>query len=44
MKAITTLGNDGSRSFHLGVGWREEEVDDYAGPARRRVVFTKELE
>jgi|SRR5215472_1493035 len=43
MKAITTLGNDGSKVFHLALGWDAQEVDDYAGPGRRRVVFTKDL-
>ena len=43
MKAITTLGNDGSKAFHLALGWDAREVDDYAGPGRNRVVFTKDL-
>jgi GNAT superfamily N-acetyltransferase len=43
MKAITTLGNEGSQSFHLALGWDAREVDDYAGPGRRRIVFTKDL-
>ncbi len=43
IKAITTLGNDGSKAFHLALGWDAQEVDDYAGPGRRRVVFTREL-
>jgi GNAT superfamily N-acetyltransferase len=43
MKAITTLGHEGSRRFHIALGWQEEEVDDYAGPGRRRIVFTKDL-
>jgi GNAT superfamily N-acetyltransferase len=43
IKAITTLGNDGSKAFHLALGWDAREVDDYAGPGRRRVVFTKDL-
>jgi GNAT superfamily N-acetyltransferase len=43
MKAITTLGNDGSKAFHLALGWTAQEVDDYAGPGRRRIVFTKDL-
>jgi L-amino acid N-acyltransferase YncA len=44
MKAITTPGNEGSIRFHVAVGWRVQEVDDYAGPGRRRIVFTKQLE
>jgi GNAT superfamily N-acetyltransferase len=43
IKAITTLGNDGSRSFHLALGWDEREVDDYAGQGRKRLVFTKDV-
>lgn len=43
MKAITTLGNEGSQRFHVAMGWRMEEVEDYAGPKRRRIVFTKDL-
>jgi len=43
MKAITTPGNEGSIRFHLALGWNVQEVDDYAGPGRRRIVFTKPL-
>lgn len=43
MKAITTTGNDGSIRFHQAVGWEAREIEDYAGPGRRRIVFTKEL-
>lgn len=43
MKAITTPGNEGSIRFHLGVGWTAHEAEDYAGEARKRVVFQKEL-
>ena len=25
------------------VGWRVQEIDDYAGRGRKRIVFTKEL-
>jgi GNAT superfamily N-acetyltransferase len=44
MKAITTPGNEGSIRFHVAVGWRVQEIDDYAGPGRRRIVFTKQLD
>ncbi len=44
LKAITTLGNDGSIRFHEALGWLAKPVDDYAGPRRTRVVFTKILE
>jgi GNAT superfamily N-acetyltransferase len=43
MKAITTLGNEASVRFHEALGWITEQVDDYAGPGRTRVVFTKQL-
>ncbi len=43
MKAITTPGNEGSIRFHVALGWNVQEVDDYAGPGRRRIVFTKSL-
>ncbi len=43
MKAITTLGNEGSVQFHEALGWSVEQVDDYAGPGRARLVFAKRL-
>jgi GNAT superfamily N-acetyltransferase len=43
LKAITTLGNEGSVRFHQALGWAMAEVEDYAGPGRLRIVFTKEL-
>lgn len=43
LKAITTLGNESSVSFHRALGWASTEVDDYAGPGRMRIVFTKML-
>lgn len=43
MKAITTLGNEGSTRFHAALGWAAVEVEDYAGPRRPRIVFTKQL-
>jgi hypothetical protein len=43
MKAITTPGHEGSIRFHVALGWRMQEIDDYAGPGRRRIVFTKSL-
>jgi GNAT superfamily N-acetyltransferase len=43
MKAITAPGNEGSIRFHVALGWNVQEVDDYAGPGRRRIVFTKSL-
>jgi GNAT superfamily N-acetyltransferase len=44
MKAITTLGNDGSVRFHEALGWAVAQTDDYAGPGRARIVFTKQLD
>ncbi len=43
LKAITTPGNEASLRFHSAQGWGVKEVEDYAGVARRRVVFTKEI-
>ncbi|MFO0678216.1 MAG: GNAT family N-acetyltransferase [Polyangiaceae bacterium] len=43
MKAITTHGNEGSIRFHLALGFSAGEVEDYAGPGRKRLVFTKDL-
>jgi GNAT superfamily N-acetyltransferase len=44
MKAITAFGNEGSIRFHAALGWEIREIDDYAGPNRRRIVFTKPLQ
>ena len=43
LKAITTVGNEGSVEFHQALGFRVEEVADYAGPGRGRYVFTREI-
>lgn len=43
LKAITTPGNEGSIRFHVALGWNVQEIEDYAGPGRRRIVFTKPL-
>jgi GNAT superfamily N-acetyltransferase len=43
LKAITTLGNEGSVRFHQALGWSMAEVEDYAGPGRLRIVFTRDL-
>jgi GNAT superfamily N-acetyltransferase len=43
LKAITTLGNEGSVRFHEAMGWVSNEIEDYAGPGRLRIVFTKQL-
>ena len=44
LKAITTLGDQGSVKFHQALGWSVREVDDYAGPARARIVFQKSFD
>jgi GNAT superfamily N-acetyltransferase len=43
MKAITAPGNEGSIRFHVALGWDIDEIDDYAGPDRRRIVFVRSL-
>lgn len=43
LKAITSPGNDTSVAFHTALGWTSAEVEDYAGPARPRIVFSKAL-
>lgn len=43
MKAITTLGNEGSVRFHEALGWQADTRRNYAGRGRARVVFSKDL-
>jgi hypothetical protein len=43
LKALTTLGNEASVRFHQALGWTMAEVEDYAGPGRMRIVFTRSL-
>ena len=43
LKAITTLGNEGSVRFHEALGWSVLQTEDYAGPGRTRIVFEKSL-
>jgi len=43
LKAITTMGDEGSVRFHLALGWNVREVADYAGPGRARLLFHKRL-
>lgn len=43
LKAIANVGNEGSVAFHEAQGWTSTEVEDYAGPARPRMVFSKSL-
>ena len=43
IKAITTVGNEGSVRFHEALGFEVSQDGDYAGPGRSRVVFSKAL-
>ena len=43
LKAITSVGNEGSVAFHRSLGFEVRVVEDYNGPGQARVVFTKEL-
>jgi GNAT superfamily N-acetyltransferase len=43
LKAVTTTGNEASIAFHRATGWSVQLVEDYAGPARPRIVFHKHL-
>lgn len=43
IKAITTVGNDGSVSFHKALGFTVHEDASYAGEGRARVVFLRDL-
>lgn len=43
LKAVTTLGNEASIGFHKATGWQADRVEDYAGPARPRLVLRKRL-
>ncbi|GAC1352162.1 MAG: hypothetical protein NVSMB1_12290 [Polyangiales bacterium] len=43
LKAITTVGNEGSLRFHQAIGWHATEDPNYAGPGRKRLVLTQDL-
>jgi ribosomal protein S18 acetylase RimI-like enzyme len=43
LKAITSVGNQGSVDFHRALGFTVTEEPEYAGPGRGRIVFTKAL-
>ena len=43
LKAIGMVGHEGAMTFHTALGFRGEEVADYAGRGRARVVFKKPL-
>jgi GNAT superfamily N-acetyltransferase len=44
IKAITTAANEGSRKFHLALGFEERLDADYAGRGRARVIFEKRMD
>ncbi len=43
LKAIGMVGHEASAEFHRAMGFEAQEVADYAGEGRARVVFTKAL-
>jgi L-amino acid N-acyltransferase YncA len=43
LKAIGMVGHESSLRFHAALEFAAREVNDYAGPGRARVVFTKQL-
>ncbi|MFE3849667.1 GNAT family N-acetyltransferase [Streptomyces griseorubiginosus] len=43
LKAITSPANEGSIAFHRALGFQDRLAEDYDGPGRPRVVFTREL-
>ncbi|MCZ4604106.1 GNAT family N-acetyltransferase [Streptomyces sp. Lzd4kr] len=43
LKAITSVTNEGSIAFHRTLGFDVRVVEDYDGPGRPMVVFTRTL-
>ncbi|MEZ4288888.1 MAG: GNAT family N-acetyltransferase [Polyangiales bacterium] len=43
VKAIAAKGHEGPMHFHRSLGFSVDEIADYAGPGRERVVFVKDL-
>jgi GNAT superfamily N-acetyltransferase len=43
LKSIAATANDASVAFHKSLGWAAAVVEDYAGPARPRFAFQKNL-
>ncbi|WP_328432458.1 GNAT family N-acetyltransferase [Streptomyces sp. NBC_00453] len=41
LKAITTVGNEGSTAFHRSLGFDVRVEEEYNGPGQPRVVFTR---
>lgn len=44
LKAVTSVTNEGSVAFHRRLGFDARVVEDYDGPGRPRVVFSRGLE
>jgi ribosomal protein S18 acetylase RimI-like enzyme len=43
LKAITAPENEGSRAFHVALGFAVEEVEEYSPSSGARLVFTRAL-
>ncbi|MHC3467659.1 N-acetyltransferase family protein [Streptomyces sp. 7R007] len=43
LKAITSVGNEGSVAFHRRLGFEARVEQEYNGPGQPRVVFTRAL-
>jgi len=43
LKSMTMPGNDVLVSFHHSLGWSSQLIEDYAGPGRPRILFSKRL-
>ncbi|MFJ8630240.1 GNAT family N-acetyltransferase [Streptomyces sp. NPDC093568] len=43
LRAITSVGNEGSQAFHRSLGFDARVVPDHDGPGRPMVVFTRDL-
>ncbi|ALV32057.1 GNAT family N-acetyltransferase [Streptomyces sp. CdTB01] len=43
LKAITSVGNEGSVAFHRSLGFDVRVVEEYNGPGQPRVVFSRAL-
>ncbi len=43
IKAVSFVGNEAAMRFHEALGFEARVADDYAGPGRDRLVFTRTL-
>ncbi|MFE6171259.1 GNAT family N-acetyltransferase [Streptomyces sp. NPDC056464] len=43
LRAITSVGNEGSQAFHRSLGFDARVAPDHDGPGRPMVVFTRDL-